>query len=302
MVKGPLSTLVNLAVVVFAVSSMLSVGLAYSFRQVVSPLRNAHAVIRALIANFILVPIFVFAVLAILPLDEPLKVGLLLIACAAGAPFLVKLVKAADGDVALGTSLLMLLLVVTIIYMPFIVPLMLPEAKVSAASIAKPLFWTMLLPLLVGHFLEVKFRVLAKRFQPVIAKVSNVALVVLLVTTFFANLHEIIGMFGRGAILSAILVVGGSYVIGYLLGSAVRGTRGLLGLGTGQRNIAAATVVATQGFEDPDILIMVVVTSLVTMAVLFPTAKALRKRAEKTSEYTREMCARPNRVEVYPAT
>jgi BASS family bile acid:Na+ symporter len=260
---------------------MFSVGLAYSYLQVVSPLRNAHAVVRALIANFVLVPVFVFLVLAILPLDEPLKVGLLLIGCAAGAPFLLKLVQAADGDVALGASLLVLLLVVTIVYMPIIVPLILPAAKVSAGSIAKPLFWTMLLPLLIGHFVEVKFRALAKRFQPIIAKVSNVALVALLATTFFANLREIIGMFGRGAIPAAILVVGGSFAIGYLLGSTVRGTRGLLGLGTAQRNIAAATVVATQGFDDPDILIMVIVASLVTIALLFPTARALRRWVEK---------------------
>jgi BASS family bile acid:Na+ symporter len=50
-----------------------------------------------------------------------------------------------------------------------------------------------------------------------------------------------------------------------------------LGLGTAQRNIAAATVVVAQG--DSSTLAMIVVTSLVGFAILFPTAWALEKRA-----------------------
>jgi BASS family bile acid:Na+ symporter len=52
----------------------------------------------------------------------------------------------------------------------------------------------------------------------------------------------------------------------------------VLGLGTGQRNIAAATVVATSGFATDEPLEMVVVTSLVAFAVLFPAAWILRRR------------------------
>lgn len=58
----------------------------------------------------------------------------------------------------------------------------------------------------------------------------------------------------------------------------------MLALGTAQRNIAAATVVATQDFDDPRVLVMVVVASLVTWAVLFPVASLLRKRTVGTNE------------------
>lgn len=279
--KELLVTILDISVLVFAVTSMLSVGFAYSFGQIIGPLRNGHAVLRALLANFVLVPLFAFVVIKTLPLESSYKIGLLLIATGAGAPFLIKLAQAADADVALSASLLVLLLVVTMIYMPIVVPLLLPEAEVSAASIAKPLFWTMVLPLLVGHFVEAKFPKWATRLQPGTGKVSTVALIILLATTFLANLQGILNVFGKGAIFAAALVIGGAFLIGYALGSTARGTRGVLGLGTAQRNIAAATVVATQGFNDPNILIMVVVASLVAMAILFPIAGAMRKRAAK---------------------
>jgi bile acid:Na+ symporter, BASS family len=57
----------------------------------------------------------------------------------------------------------------------------------------------------------------------------------------------------------------------------------VLGLGTGQRNVAAAAVVASQGFQNPDVLTMVVVVSVIDLAVLFPMAWALRSRSARAA-------------------
>ncbi|HEX5514508.1 MAG TPA: hypothetical protein VFY81_08955, partial [Gammaproteobacteria bacterium] len=51
------------------------------------------------------------------------------------------------------------------------------------------------------------------------------------------------------------------------------------GLGTSQRNIAAATVVATQAVGHPDTITMVVVASLIGFGLLFPVAGMLRRRS-----------------------
>ena len=279
-----LSRLLDIASLVFAVSSMLSVGFSYTLRELIEPLRNARLVIGALVANFVLVPLLAYAITGFLSLGEGREIGLLLVAAAAGAPFLIKLTQAADGDLALASGLLVLLVVVTIGYMPIVVPLIAPGAEVSAISIAMPLVLTMLLPLVIGLFIDAKFDRWADRLQPLMNKASSIALGVLLVTTILTNFGRILGVFGTGAILAALLFIAGAFVIGYLLGMTGRGTREELGLATAQRNIAAATVVATQSFGDPDTLVMVVVTSLVTMIVLFPLAGALSKRQEKQAQ------------------
>jgi BASS family bile acid:Na+ symporter len=273
------SSLLNFSVLVFAVTSMLSVGFSYTVEQIVAPLRSIHAIARVFIANFVLVPLWTFGVIQIVPLEKSLQIGLFLIATAAGAPFLVKLAQAAGENVALSATLLVLLLLTTMIYMPLVAPLVLPSTNISAWPIAKPLLLTMLLPLAIGHFVEAKFPSWAKRLRPVTRKISTIALVALLVTTLAANFRDILDLFGSGAIVSSVLVIGGAFAIGYVMGSSARGTRKVLGLGTSQRNVAAATVVATQGFDDPNILIMVVVVSLVGMALLFPIAWAMRKRS-----------------------
>ncbi len=275
-----LSALLDIATLVFAVSSMLSVGFSYTLRELIEPLRNARLVIGALVANFVLVPLLAYAITRFLALGEGREIGLLLVATAAGAPFVIKLTQVADGDLALASGLLVLLVMVTIGYMPIVVPLIAPDAEVSATSIAMPLVLTMLLPLVIGLFIDAKFERWADRLQPLMNKASSIALVVLLVTTILTNFGRILNVFGTGAILAALLFIVGAFMIGYLLGMTGRGTREELGLATAQRNIAAATVVATQSFDDPDTLVMVVITSIVTMAILFPVARALRKRVE----------------------
>jgi BASS family bile acid:Na+ symporter len=283
-VKDFFARLMDISVLVFAITSMLSVGFAYSAQQIIGPLRRAHAVMRALIANFMLVPLLAYIVAQLIPgLEHPMKIGLFLVATAAGAPFLVKPVQTADGDVALSAALLVLLLAVTIVYMPIVVPLLLPGTKVSSLAIARPLVLTMLLPLAIGHLVKARAPDWAKRLQSIAGKISTVTLVLLLLSALLANLDAIIGILGEGAILAALLVIGGAFFIGFFLATTAP-ARTVLGLGTAQRNIAAATVVATQGFDDPKVVVMVVVVSLAGMILLFPIAWMLRRRAAKPVE------------------
>jgi len=282
-----LLSLLDVAVLVFSVTSMLSVGFSYTLREIVDPLRDLRGVFLTLIANFILVPLLAYAVVRLLPLDQAAQIGLMLVATAAGAPFLIKLTQLANGDAAFGAGVLVLLLVGTIIYMPIVVPLVAPEATVSATSIAMPLILTMLLPLAAGLFIDAYFERLADTLQPISNMASSISLIVLVAVTFLANFQAILGVFGTGAIAAALLVVVGSFALGYLLGGADPREREVIALATAQRNVAAATVVATQSFDDPDTLVMVVVTSIVSMAALFPAAWVLGRRQQRHAEAER---------------
>ncbi|MFS8480002.1 MAG: hypothetical protein FWJ93_13795, partial [Micromonosporaceae bacterium] len=109
MIRDLLSRTADLAVLVFAVTSMLSVGLAHSAKQILGPLRDLRALARALLANFVLVPLLAIGIVRLWPLDRPLEAGLILVAMSAGAPFLIKLTEVARAEVALSATLLVLL-------------------------------------------------------------------------------------------------------------------------------------------------------------------------------------------------
>lgn len=275
-----LATLLELSVLIFAVTSMLSVGLSYTVREIIDPLRDARRVIRAIVANFVLVPLLAYLVLQLIPLEVPRAIGLFLVATAAGAPFLIKLVEAAESDVPLSATLLVLLLPITIVYMPIVVPLALPAAAVNAGAIATPLVVSMLLPLGVGLLVRARARRWADRLRPITQPTSTLSLIVLLVATVVVNFEAILDLIGLDLILAITLIIGGAFGIGFLLGGPDLESREVLGLGTGQRNIAAATVVATQVFDGPETLATVVLASLLALAILFGFAALLRDRGE----------------------
>jgi predicted Na+-dependent transporter len=277
-----LTALSNLAVLLFVVSSMLAMGLSLTVSQIVAPLRNARLVVAALLCNFVLVPLLAYAITLLIPLDEPLRIGLLLLATAAGAPFLPKLAQFAHGNLAFSVGLMVLLMVVTIVYMPLVLPLLLPGVSVDPLAIAGSLVLTMLLPLGVALLVRARWPEPAHSLQPTLAQVSNLALVLLLVATVLANFQSIVGVIGTGGIVASLILIAGALLCGVLLGGPGGDTRGVVGLGTAQRNIAAGSIVATSNFADqPDVLVMLMVTATVGMLILFPVAAELGRRAQK---------------------
>lgn len=274
-----IKALLAVSVLLFPIASMLGVGLSFTFRQIVQPLRYPDRVFRALVANFILVPLLALGISRLLALDPPLTSGMALVGMAAGAPFLLKLTRAANADVSLSATLLLLLMPLTVIYMPLVVPLAVADASVSAAGIAAPLILTLLLPLIIGHAVDSTLPRLAARLRPIAGRTSSVALFMLIASTLALNGPLFRDLVGTGAIIAAVLLTAGGFGMGYLISSPGFNRRAVMGLGAGQRNIAAALVAASQGFDNPKTLIMVILFSVIDLMVLFPIALILRRRA-----------------------
>ena len=149
-----LATLVQLSALVFVLSSMLAMGLSLTIPEIIAPLKNVRLVLIALTLNFVAAPLLAWGVQAVVNLDQDLYTGLALIATAAGAPFLPKLAQAAKGDVAFSVGLMTLLMVLTVVYMPVVLPLFLADVEVNAGDIASSLIAMMLVPLPIGLSME----------------------------------------------------------------------------------------------------------------------------------------------------
>jgi BASS family bile acid:Na+ symporter len=273
-----LESLATLSVLVFVVCSMLSMGLSLSVGQILDPLRDLRVVAKALAANFVLVPILGYGILVAFPLTEGQGIGLVLLATAAGAPFLPKLVEVAKGDIAFGVGLMVLLMVVTVVYVPLVLPLLLPGVQVNPLDIASSLVVLMLIPLAFGLAVNARYPDAAESAQPVMSQTSTTALVFLTVLMLVLNFENLVSVVGTGLILALVVFVGGSLAIGYVLGGSSPERKSVLGLGTAQRNISAALVVGAQNFQDPDVLTILLVGSIVMLVVLMVAGGELGKR------------------------
>jgi bile acid:Na+ symporter, BASS family len=268
----------SVAMLIFVLSSMLAMGLGLTVSQIITPLRHARLVVLSLLANFVLMPLAAVALAALLRLDPPLGVGLLLLGTAAGAPFLPKLAQIAEGNLAFAVGLMVLLMVVTVGYLPLVLPVLLPGVSVNPAKIARSLFLLMLLPLAGALAIKARFAVAAARTKAVLDRVSNLSLMLLVVLITAANINNVLAVFGTHGILAGLLFIAVGFGIGWLLGGPGMDTRWVLALGTAQRNIAAALVVGSQSFSDPKVVVMVVVVAIVSLLVLMPLSRLLAKR------------------------
>jgi BASS family bile acid:Na+ symporter len=275
-----ISTIAALCGLVFVVASMLAMGLSLTMAQIVQPLKNVRLVVLALLGNFVLVPALAFLITLVIPLDPALQTGLIVLSTVAGAPFLVKEVQAAKGDLALTVGLMFMLMVVTIFYVPMVLPLLLPGVEVNAWDIAKSLIVTMLLPIVLGMMYKSHSSEEAAHWAPLLNKVSGVALLVMLVTGLGLNLSNIIDLIGSRGFLALLLFVVGSLLIGFLMGGRDPAVRSVMGLGTAQRNVAAAILVTSLNFAGTMTLPFVLVASIVLPLILIPTARRLGKGKE----------------------
>jgi len=275
--------LAKLSGLLFVVASMLAMGLSLTMGQIVEPLKNVRLVILALLASFVLVPALGYGIAQAFSLDQQLKTGLIVLAAAAGAPFLPKLVQGAKGSVAFGVGLMVLLMVVTIIYLPLVLPRLLPGVTVDSWAIAKSLIVLMLVPLAIGLLVNWHSPDSAKHWQPVMAKTSTIALLVLLVVGLGLSASNIISLIGTGGLAAAVLFILGSLVIGYalgMLGGRDPGVHSVMGLGTAQRNVSAALVVTASNFSTGMTLPFVLVTALLGLLILLPAARMMGRRRQ----------------------
>jgi BASS family bile acid:Na+ symporter len=274
-----LAKTIPIVMLVFVVSSMLAVGLSLTLQQIVAPLKNGRLVALALLANFVVMPLAAIVIARVLRLDQELAIGLLLLGTGAGAPFLPKLAGVAKGNLAFAVGLMVLLMVVTIGYMPLVLPLLLEGVSVDPFSIARSLVLLMLIPLAAGLTVKAYQGPIAARVRPGLEMVSSVSLMLVTALMLIVNFAKILDVFGTRGILAGVLFTALGVGIGHVLGGPGLDTRRVLALGTAQRNIAAALVVGGQNFTDPMVVVMVIVVANVGLLILMPLARMLSKRS-----------------------
>jgi BASS family bile acid:Na+ symporter len=237
-------------------------------------------VVLALVAAFVVVPVTAVVLRAVIPMDEQLQIGLILMASAHGAPFLPKLTQIAKGNLAYAVGLMTLLIVATVIYLPIVLPLLLPGVTVDAGAIASSLFIQMIVPLAIGLLVNARWPEAADEARKPLAQVSNISLVLLLVLMLGLNLPNVIGLIGSGALLATLILTVVAIGAGYLLGGPGQDTRRVTALGVALPNMAASFLIAGSSFADkPNVIVFLAGAGLIVMLINFPLAAELGKRA-----------------------
>jgi len=260
---GELLNLVfDIAVEIFVISTMLSLGLQLELRQILKPIKNVSIVTKALLSNFILIPVISFAIAKLLGLDDSLTLGLLLIGLCAGAPMLAKYAEFANADMAYAAALMVLLQIGTIVAVPLFLPLYPVELgsgglELDVFAILKTLIVSMLLPIAAGMILHFRYKLFSKSIQPVFSNLATISIAVLISAGLFLTHQDLICLWGSGAFPSAVLLISSSLAVGYFMGGREQKKKFSFMFACGSRNDTAAILIASQNMDDERVLLMV---------------------------------------------
>lgn len=246
---------------------LLATGLRLTFAEVGAALRDRQMLLRLVLVNFAVVPALTLGAVLALRLPVELAAGMLILAAAPFAPVVPVFTKLCRGDLALAAGLTGAIPFVSAFLTPLICALclrVLPgtvRLEFNFLTLLTVLALTVSAPLAAGlavsHWLPALGRRLLRPMEILAETIGALSLA-------FVTVVEARHILGTGWL--ALLVMVGlfelSFWLGYGCGGRTQAARRVLALGTSNRNIALALLIAAGNFAGTLILGAVVANGL----------------------------------------
>jgi BASS family bile acid:Na+ symporter len=298
----PDETLIALIVtfgLTFVAFAALAAGLATTMSSAVGPLQGKGLLtVGVLIANFVVVPLLTALTLHVFDFAPQAMMAFALLSVVAGAPFVAMFTRQGRGDVAYAASMSLLLLLVTIPFMPLVLPWMLSLLDISHTSVTpwhllKPLLWFILLPLCIGFAVRRRYPALAAELAPRCMQVAVVGITLHVTLMFVAFWDDVTAEVHTGEYLYSIfmpigcLIVGAAASVLFLGGVSRAAGRGLVlpgALGTAQKGSQAliCSLIFAMG-DYPVAGVVALSSSVITIVILVLVAAEIGRWHDRHS-------------------
>jgi BASS family bile acid:Na+ symporter len=256
-------------ILVYVISGMLALGLSQTVKQIIEPLKNVRITISAIVASYLIIPLLAATIARLFGMDPVLRYGLVLLAMAAGAEAGPIFTAKSNANVSLAGGILAMSIPITIIYIPFMIGVFLPDVEIDVKHMVVKLVLTIVVPLLLGLFIRSRFEKVAHAAEKYLHKISLLFVVLLLFTLIGLYYKPFIGLFGTYTLLAGLIYIVAAFGIGYLLGWPERGTMLAMGYMHGARNASVAVIAASSAFSDqPNVMLMIATMVILMLAIM----------------------------------
>jgi BASS family bile acid:Na+ symporter len=245
--------IINIAATITLLEMMVTIGLGVKLADVLGVARNVGLVLRAALANYVLVPAAAVLLLLVFHTEPLAAVGFLVAAVCPGAPYGPPFTALARGNVTAAVGLMVILAGSSAVVAPLLLQLLVPfvaghdPVRVNVVKMVGTLVLSQFLPLCVGVFVRERWPALAERLRKPFSRVSlvlNLLLVSTIISVQFHMLANIAPIAYAG--MSALLVA--TVLAGAVLGGRAREERVAMVCATSVRNVGVSLVIATGSF------------------------------------------------------
>lgn len=266
-------TMITAFGLLFVIGNSLGLGLKLQIGQMLAEFfRQWRLAALVLLINFVILPALIIGFAAIVDIPADIKIGYCIVALAAGAPFAPMLTRVAKGDVSTSTTLFVVLVVVTTVVVPLAlspaVSALVPAVpRVPIWSVAWPLLVFLLLPLLIGCLLRLRYPAAQNGERPLLL-ISLTCLLLYGNVFIVANWDGFVSAWGSGTYLAAVAVPIFGIALGSLISRKNPGARHASIITTAQRSIGGAIIVTIFNYPQPLANVAVTIINAIGITIL----------------------------------
>jgi len=206
----------NASLVVMLLTLVASLGMTFSVKQILEPLRRVWLLVGAVVVNLGLAPLVAIGVCHLFPLTSQARVGVAVVAVGAAGPVGLKSCELAKRtDLAMAVSFTIVLQLLNIVAVPLWAKGIVTGAKVNPWSILTDLLILVLAPLVVGLILRSRYPEHRHAWKAGLDKTSNIALYALIAFGLAANWKAVVTSLGSWVILASVVIIIVYIVLGW---------------------------------------------------------------------------------------
>ena len=250
---------------------MFSMGLRWTFADVVWLWQRPSLLLRSLVSVFIAVPAFGMLIGMIPGFTVAERVGIGVMMICPGAPTIPRKSLQAGGNEPFAASLQFTVCLLAIVSIPFTASVLAHfypnQIWLAPPEIAKQIFFAQVLPMGVGVLLAQYLPKLASEWLEPLHKMANLLLALLAIALLVVCLHKVLTA-GWGLYLAIAGMAIASLACGHLLGGPQVDTRIDLAYATITRNAGLAVLLVTLNFPNLDFVKGGIISTLITYALI----------------------------------
>jgi BASS family bile acid:Na+ symporter len=281
-----LETILKITLVLFMVGNLLDLGLRLDLKVALRGFRDFRFMGLTTLWGFILCPGLGYLLAQLLPLEPPVAMGLILITLGPGGPMLPMMVDRARGDVNYTATFTLFTTLGTVVFLPVMVPVLVEGLAVTTWMVAKSMLFFILLPMVIGVFVKLRWASFASSVQPFVnkaTKIDTLAMLVLVFAVYGKGMLGTVGTFAAGSqFLFLFIVTVGSYWLSF--GMPER-QKSVLSIGVCCRQIgpALAALYIAPGVDPLAIVTTGALGTITPTIAMLIAARIYGKRADKTA-------------------
>jgi bile acid:Na+ symporter, BASS family len=275
-------TYINMLSYLFVMVYMLSVPLETTRGEIIKTLGHWNLTGRALLANFIIIPILGIGIAQFFDLPPDIKIGFLLLAMAPGGLLALQFARVSNGNRVFAVALLFIFCLLAILVTPGLVLLFFYRegaGQLPFAWLILMLLALIVVPALVGRGLQ---RLIPQQAPKLGLWLGRLSIVIFIIAAVMAGRYKspAIKLMGTNGIEAIVLLILCAWGVGWFMGGPEVRNRKVLAISSSMRNVGVCLPIASNYFAGTEVFIPMLAFSGImipmNMAFALATSRALR--------------------------